>query len=184
MDGSLTCSTPRRENEIFERRAICLVTSFAALLAFLTLGGSVWAQAAPAASPESAIGSALKRAGLQQAPDFGERAARAAYVPRLAMGARTVELSAPGLAARSLEVFAWVRWPLERRRTRGLGDPGPLAARRQELAERAAERLKALAELERRARPTGMRDQVDDELDREELCAELSALGAVAQECP
>jgi hypothetical protein len=138
---------------------------------------------ARADSPE--VRAALERAGLASAPlDFGDRAAKAAWMPRLSVGARTLRVDVPGLAARSFEVFAWVRWPLERRATRGLGDLGPLTTRRQLLAEQAAARAAELARL--RARPAGasLRDRVDSELDQDEACAELMALGAASEGCP
>jgi len=93
-------------------------------------------------------------------------------------------VSVPGLSARSIEVFAWVRWPLERRATRGLGDLGPLSARREALAEQAALRAGELARLRARPAATTQRDRVEAELDQEEACAELMALGAASEGCP
>jgi hypothetical protein len=166
--GSLTGQTRRRENRSSGKRSIIL----AALLVLPCAGRA----------QTTAVTAALERAGLQQAPDFAERAARAPFAPRLVLGARTVALGMPGLAARSLEVFAWIRWPLERQRSRGLGETGPLATRRRELAEEAGRRARVV--LERRARPRSgeLRRDLDDELDRQEACAELAALDG--EVCP
>jgi hypothetical protein len=118
----------------------------------------------------------LARAGLARAPDFGERAQRVPLAPRLAVGVRAVEGAVPGMTVRSLEVFAWVRWPLGGQRVRGLGDLGPLSARRQSLAEAAAARARALATVEARAPSDDLRERIDDQLDREQATAELDAL--------
>jgi hypothetical protein len=110
-------------------------------------------------------------------PDLAARWSRAALAPRLALGVRASELQLPGLAARSIEVFAWVRWPLERRPAGGLSQLGALAQRRQDLAEEAAARARALQQIRRRPRGADPRSQIDDQLDEEEARAELAAVG-------
>jgi hypothetical protein len=131
------------------------------------------------------VRAALERAGLSsQQRDFGDRAARATWVPRISVGARTLQVGVPGFAAWSIEVFAWVRWPLERRATRGIGDLGPLSMRRQALAEQAAARAFELARLRARPDAKSLRENLDREIDQDEACAELMALGAASEGCP
>jgi hypothetical protein len=110
-------------------------------------------------------------------PDLAARWSRAALMPKLALGVRGSELALTGLAARSIEVFAWVRWPLERRIANGLSQLGALAQRRQERAEEAAARARALEQIRRRPRGVDLRAQIDDQLDEEEARAELAAMG-------
>jgi hypothetical protein len=100
-----------------------------------------------------------------------ERQSRAAFVPKLAVGARGVEVAVPGLYARSIEVFAWIRWPTERRRLSL--ESGRLAARREQLAVEAAERIRKRNEIAARPKAASMRGQIDDLLDLEEADALL-----------
>jgi hypothetical protein len=123
------------------------------------------------------VSCALERAELTHGSDLAERWSRAALAPRLALGVGGAQVAVPGLAARSLEVFAWVRWPLERRPSGGLSQLGSLSDRRQQLAEEAAARARALAQIRSRPRGAGVRAQIDDRLDEEEARAELAALG-------
>jgi len=149
----LTPITHRRENRSFCGTAIFLI------LMSLPL-------AASASAAECA-----------DAPDLAPRWSRAALAPKLALGVRASELALPGLAARSVEVFAWVRWPLERRPAGGLSQLGALAERRQARAEEAAARARALEHIRRRPPGADLRAQIDDQLDEEEARAELAALG-------
>lgn len=108
---------------------------------------------------------------LAWADDLAERQSRAAFVPKLSVGARGVQLAVPGLYARSIEVFAWVRWPTERRRL--LPESSRLAARREQLAALAAERLRKRNEIAARPKAATLRGEIDDLLDLEEADAQL-----------
>jgi hypothetical protein len=133
--------------------------------------------ALPARAERDTVGCALEQAGLGGGSSLAERWSRGALAPKLAVGVRGTDVAVPGLAARSIEVFAWVRFPLARRGLTGTATLGALSERRQRLAEEAASRKKALAQI--RARPHGgeLRTQLDDLVDEEEARAELAALG-------
>ncbi len=171
----MTPPSVRRENRSFATSVIGYRTRVVgASLAAL------WFASSPARAEESAVACALEQAGLARAPDLASRWSVAALAPKLAVGLRGGELALPGLAARSVEVFAWVRWPLERRRAGALSQLGALASRRQQLAEDAAARARALQQIRLRPRSTELRAQIDDQLDEEEARAGLAAIGG----CP
>ena len=86
-------------------------------------------------------------------------------------------MAVPGLAARSIEVFAWVRFPLARRGLIGTAALGALSERRQRLAEEAAVAEKGAGADPRAAHGGDLRTQLDDLVDEEEARAELAALG-------
>jgi hypothetical protein len=177
MVASLTGCGPRRENRASAKRAIDLLALCMAAL----LGVPLPARAAepPRSRPDGCVEEALERAQLTPLPDPSARAARASWVPRLGVGLRSDERIGPGVTARAVEVFAWLRWPLS---GRGSVDLGPLSARRQQLAADTAERATRLTRIRMRPRANTLRGRIDDTLDAEEARAGLAALGA--EECP
>jgi hypothetical protein len=94
----------------------------------------------------------------------------------LALGLRGADLTVPGLSARSVEVFAWLRWPLERRSPGALALSSGLSGLRRQRAEAAAALARKLAETAARSGGT-LREGIDRQLDEEEARAELAAVG-------
>ena len=166
MTGSLTAPIARRENRAsWESATICLL--------LLCTGWAPPARAQPVRTPSDAVACALRRAGLQRAPDWVRRAGKSRWVPRLTVGARTINLDLPGLSVRSVELFGWARWPLGAHAR--VGNLAELITRRRSLAEEAATRARRVARLAA-VPPSSPSSSVEDEIDREEAQAELGAL--------
>lgn len=137
------------------------------------------------ADDTSVVTCALEQAGLARPPDWLRRFDRASFVPRVALGLGTAERMAPGLAARSIEVFGWLAWPLAGRVPHGVtAELSSLAGRRAALAETAAARQRRVATLHRAPAVHDLREEIDAAIDLDEADAELAAVNDGRRVCP